>query len=64
MAYLMHTQEGQVSNAFEEFGLYVASLQGDVQVVQVGDCVAFGYDWSKDGRTNRWDEPGLERKLA
>jgi len=56
----MHTQEGQVSNAFEEFGLYVASLQGDVQVVQVGDCVAFGYDWSKGGRTNRWDEPGLE----
>lgn len=49
VAYLMHTQQGQVSNAFEEYGLYVASLKGDVQAVHVGDRVAFGYDWAKDG---------------
>ncbi len=49
VAYLMHTQQGQVSNAFEEYGLYVASLKGDVQAVRVGDRVAFGCDWSKDG---------------
>ena len=50
VAYLMHTQQGQVSNAFEEYGLYVASLKGDVQAVRVGDRVAFGCDWSKDGQ--------------
>lgn len=50
VGYLMHTQQGQVSNAFAEFGLYVASLKGDVQAVHVGDRVAFGYDWSKDGQ--------------
>lgn len=49
VAYLMHTQQGQVSNAFEEYGLYVASLKGDVQAVRIADRVAFGYDWSKDG---------------
>jgi hypothetical protein len=49
VAYLMHTQQGQVSNSFEEYGLYVASLKGDVQAVHVGDRVAFGYDWSEDG---------------
>jgi hypothetical protein len=49
VAYLMHTQQGQVSNAFEEYSLYIASLKGDVQAVRVGDRVAFGYDWSKDG---------------
>ena len=51
VAYLMHTQQGEVSNAFEEHGLYVASLKGDVQAVHIGDRVAFGYDWSKDGKT-------------
>jgi hypothetical protein len=51
VAYLMHTQQGEVSNAFEEYGLYVASLKGDVQAVHIGDRVAFGYDWSKDGKT-------------
>ncbi len=49
VAYLMHTQQGQVSNAFEEYGLYVASLKGDAQAVRVGDRAAFGCDWSKDG---------------
>lgn len=50
VAYLMHTQEGEVSNAFEERGLYIASLKGDVPALHVGDRVAFGYDWSKDGK--------------
>jgi hypothetical protein len=49
MVYLMHTQQGQVSNAFEEYGLYVVSLKGDVQAVRVDDRVAFGCDWNKDG---------------
>ena len=49
VAYLMHTQHGQVSNAFEEYGLFIASLKGDAKAVRVGDRVAFGYDWGKDG---------------
>ncbi len=51
VAYLMHTQEGEVSNAYEEHGLYVASLKGDVKAVHIGGRVACGYDWSKDGKT-------------
>jgi len=50
LAYLMHTQQGQVSNAFEEHGLYVASLQTDVKAMLVTHPVAWGYDWRKDGR--------------
>jgi hypothetical protein len=51
VAYLMHTQEGEVSNAYEEHALCVASLNGDVKAVLVENRVAFGYDWNKDGRT-------------
>jgi hypothetical protein len=50
VAYLMHTQEGEVSNAFEEFGLYVASIEGDVKAVYIDSRVAFSYDWRKDGK--------------
>ena len=50
LAYLMHTQQGQVSNAFEECGLYVASLDADVKAMLVSHPVAYGYDWRKDGR--------------
>jgi hypothetical protein len=50
VAYLMHTQEGQVSNAFEEYGLYVASLETDVKAMLVDHPLAIGYDWREDGR--------------
>jgi hypothetical protein len=50
LAYLMHTQQGQVSNAFEEHGLYVASLGADVKAMLVTHPVAWGYDWRKDSR--------------
>jgi len=62
LAYLMHTQQGQVSNAFEEHGLYVTSLQTDPRLrgdrlapaeagaMLVSHPVAWGYDWRKDGR--------------
>lgn len=50
VAYLMHTQEGQVSNEMEEFGLYIASLDTDIKVMYVDSGVAFGYDWRKDGK--------------
>jgi len=50
IAYLMHTQEGEVSNAYEEFSLHVTATEGDKKVVSVDSCVAFGYDWRKDSR--------------
>jgi hypothetical protein len=50
VAYLMHTQEGQVSNAFEEYGLYVASLETAVKAMLVDSRVAVGYDWREDGK--------------
>ena len=48
VAYLMHTQEGQVSNSPEEYALYVTPLKGDIKAMLVDHGVAFGYDWSKD----------------
>ncbi|MHC4666365.1 MAG: TolB-like translocation protein [Planctomycetota bacterium] len=50
VAYLMHTQEGEVSNAFEEYGLYVASLDGGVNTMLVATRVAIGYDWRADSK--------------
>jgi len=50
VAYLMHTQEGEVSNASEEYGLYVASIEGDAKSLYVDSRVAIGYDWRKDGK--------------
>ncbi len=50
VAYLMHTQEGEVSNAYQEFGLYIASLDTDIKAMYVDSGVAFGYDWRKDGK--------------
>lgn len=50
VAYLMHTQQGRVSNAFEEYGLYVVSLDADVKAMLVSHPVAWGYDWRKDGQ--------------
>lgn len=50
LAYLMHTQEGEVSNAFEEYGLYVASLKTDIKAMHVDSRVAVGYDWREDGK--------------
>jgi hypothetical protein len=50
VAYLMHTQEGQVSNAFEEYGLYVASLESGVKAMLVDHPVAIGYDWREDSK--------------
>ena len=51
VAYLMHTQEGEVSNAYQEFGLYIASLETDIKAMYVDSSVAFGYDWRKDGKS-------------
>ena len=50
IAYLMHTQEGEVSNAYQEFALYIASLETDVKAMHVDSRVAIGYDWREDGR--------------
>jgi len=50
VAYLMHTQQGQVSNAYEEFALCVASLEADIRAMLVDSRVAFGYDWRDDGK--------------
>ncbi|HUT29667.1 MAG TPA: hypothetical protein VMX13_07740 [Sedimentisphaerales bacterium] len=50
VAYLMHTQQGEVSNAFEEYGLYVASLDGGVNTMLVATRVAIGYDWRADSK--------------
>jgi hypothetical protein len=51
VAYLMHTQEGEVSNAYEECGLYVAALDSDIKAMRVDSRVAFSYDWREDGKT-------------
>jgi len=50
LAYLMHTQEGEVSNSFEEYGLYVASLEGDAKMVRVSHPVTLGFDWRPDSK--------------
>ena len=50
VAYLMHTQEGEVSNAYQEFALYIASLETDVKAMHVDSRVAIGYDWREDGK--------------
>jgi len=50
VAYLMHTQEGEVSNAIDGFGLYIASLDTDIKAMYVDSCVALGYDWREDGQ--------------
>jgi len=50
VAYLMHTQEGEVSNAYQEFALYIASLETDVKAMHVGSRAAIGYDWREDGK--------------
>jgi hypothetical protein len=51
VAYLMHTQKGELNNAFEEFGLYVSSLGSDANSVLVSHPVAIGYDWRPDGKS-------------
>ncbi|MBN1973060.1 MAG: hypothetical protein JW787_05440 [Sedimentisphaerales bacterium] len=46
-AYIMNVQyEGEDM----ECSLYVASLESDVKNVLINQCVAFGYDWSKDSK--------------
>ncbi|MHC4439930.1 MAG: hypothetical protein ACYS3S_21440, partial [Planctomycetota bacterium] len=50
VAYLMHTQEGEVSNASDEYGLYIASLDTDIKAMSVDSPVAIGYDWREDGK--------------
>jgi len=50
VAYLMHTQEGEVSNAFEELGLFIASLESDIKAMLVDSRVAICYDWRPDGK--------------
>ena len=50
LAYLMHTQKGEVSNSFEEFGLYVASLDSDANMALVSHPVTLGYDWRPDSK--------------
>jgi hypothetical protein len=50
VAYLMHTQKGEVNNAFEEYGLYVASLDSDIKAMLVDPRVAISYDWRPDGK--------------
>ncbi|MHC4751396.1 MAG: hypothetical protein ACYTFW_16175 [Planctomycetota bacterium] len=50
VAYLMHTQEGQVSNAYQEYGLYIASLETDIKAMLVDSRVSIGYDWREDGK--------------
>lgn len=50
VAYLMHTQEGEVSNEHEEYGLYVASLDSDIKAMLVDSSVAICYDWRPDGK--------------
>ncbi len=50
VAYLMHTQEGEVSNAFEEVGLYIASLDSDIKAMHVDSRVTTCYDWREDGK--------------
>jgi hypothetical protein len=51
VAYLMHTQKGRVSDTYEEFGLYVASLETDIEAMFVEFPVAAGYDWQSNSRT-------------
>lgn len=51
VAFLCHTQQGRVSNAYEEFGLHVASLQTDIKAMLVDSRVAIGYDWHENGRS-------------
>jgi hypothetical protein len=50
LAYLMHTQEGVVNNAFEELGLYVASLESNANMVRVSHPVTLGFCWRPDSK--------------
>ncbi len=50
VAYLMHAQVGRAGKHHEEFGLYVASLEADVEAMLVESPVAFGYDWHSNSR--------------
>ena len=50
VAYLMHTQKGEVSNDNEELGLYVASLNSDIKAMLVDSRVAIFYDWRPDSK--------------
>ncbi|MHC4325314.1 MAG: hypothetical protein ACYSUX_13710 [Planctomycetota bacterium] len=50
VAYLMHTQEGEVDNSMEKFGLYISSLDTDIKAMYVDFGVAFVYDWREDGK--------------
>ncbi|MHC4640718.1 MAG: hypothetical protein ACYS32_03670 [Planctomycetota bacterium] len=50
LAYLMHTQRGEVSNSFEEFALFVSCLENDANSVFIDHPVAIGYDWRPDSK--------------
>lgn len=63
VSYLMHTQEGQVSNAFEEYGLFIASLETDVKAMRVSHRVALGYDWRPDGKAIAYIEADSKNLL-
>ena len=63
LAYLMHTQEGQTSNSFEEDTLCIASLENDVKAMLVESGVAFGYDWRKDSQAIAYLSADLKNLL-
>lgn len=63
VAYLMHNQQGQVDNAFEEYGLYVASLDGVVKAMLVDHPVAIGYSWRDDSRAIAYLEADSENLI-
>lgn len=63
VAYLMHNQQGQVNNAFEEYGLYVASLDGVVKAMLVNHPVSTGYSWRDDSRAIAYLEADSENLM-
>jgi len=58
LAYLMHTQEGEVSNAFEEYGLFVASLERDANMALVSHPVSLGFSWRPDSKAIAYIKAG------
>lgn len=48
VAYLMQTGEEGKDNAFGQYGLYLASLDGDITAMLVDRVVAIGYGWRDD----------------
>jgi hypothetical protein len=50
VAYLMHTQEGQVKETFDEQSLYLTAVDGDYPAVFVDHPVAVGFQWRGDGK--------------